>query len=100
MNIKDFVLPIGCAFVMVIALNYFFPGNTGAQQETSFVAPREKKEYRPLNVEVDFFDEKRTAPCVLTDVETNWGLLQFSTDGASLESADFKRESNGAIQTI
>lgn len=100
MNMKDFLVPVGCAFIMVIALNYFFPGNTGAQQETSFIAPREKKEYRPLNVEVDFLDEKSTASHVLTDVETDWGLLQFSTNGASLESADFKRESNGTIQTI
>lgn len=100
MNIKDFVFPVAGAIIMVFALQYFFPGNTREQQETSFVAPREKKEYRPLNVEIDFLDQKSIASRVLTDVETEWGLLQFSTDGASLESADFKRESNGAIQTI
>src|SRR5579863_674662 len=101
MNIRDLVLPISLAFVSVIALNYFFPGNSSKESaESTFIAPREKREYRPLNVEVDFYDHKRTAQTQITDCETDWGHLSFSTDGASLDSVDFKRESNGQIKTV
>src|SRR5260221_8991488 len=101
MNIKDLVLPISLAFISIIALHYFFPSNTVKEGlESTFVAPKEKREYKPLNVEVDFYDQKRTTPAHLTECETEWGYLTFSTDGASLDSIDFKRESNGHIQTI
>lgn len=101
MNMRDLVMPVGFAIVMVFALNYFFPGNSTREEvESSFVAPREKKDYRPLNVEVDFFDQKRTAARKITDIETSWAALSFSTEGASLESIDFKRESDGRPQTI
>jgi len=101
MNIRDLVVPVSFALITVFALNYFFPGNsTKKEVESSFVAPRERKEYKPLNVEVDFFDQKRIAARKITDIETSWAELHFSTDGASLDSADFKRESNGKIQTI
>jgi YidC/Oxa1 family membrane protein insertase len=101
MNIRDLVLPISLAFVSVIALNYFFPGNSSKESaESTFIAPREKREYRPLNVEVDFYDHKRITQPQITDCETDWGHLSFSTDGASLDSVDFKRESNGQIKTV
>ena len=95
------VMPIGFALVTVFALHYFFPGNSPKEETIStFVAPREKREYRPLNLEVDFFDQKRTVARTITDIETSWAELSFSTDAASLESADFKRELNGRIETI
>lgn len=101
MNIKDLIVPIGLAFVSIIALNYFFPSNRVKEEsESTFVAPKEKKSYKPLNTEVDFYDQRRTAPVGLTECVTDWGYLTFSTDGASLDSADFKRESNGQIKTI
>ena len=61
MNMKDLVVPVSFALVTVFALNYFFPSaSTKKEVESSFIAPREKKEYKPLNVEVDFFDQKQT----------------------------------------
>ena len=101
MNIRDLVMPITFAFLSVMALNYFFPGSKGPQEvESSFVAPREKKEYRPLNTEVDFFDEKHTSEATITSIETDWGYLSFSTDAASLDSLDCKREVNGSTKAI
>ncbi len=101
MNMRDLVMPIGFALVMVVTLNYFFPGNsTKETAETTFIAPREKKEYKPLNVEIDFFDQKRTSAHKITAIETDWASLHFSTDGASLDSIDFKRESDGKMETI
>lgn len=101
MNIKDLVLPVSFAVISVLALNYFFPGNSSKEEtESSFVAPKEKKAYKPLNIEVDFYDQKRTSQAQITDCETEWGYLSFSTDGASIDSIDFKRESNGQVKTI
>lgn len=101
MNIRDLVLPISLAFVSVIILNHFFPSNSSKESaESTFIAPRERKEYKPLNVEVDFYDQKRAAHTQLTDCQTDWGHLSFSTDGASLDSIDFKRESDGHTQTV
>ena len=101
MNMRDLVVPVGFALITVFALNYFFPGNsTKKEDESSFVAPRERKEYKPLNVEVDFFDQKRVVVQKKTEIDTSWGTLNFSTDGASLDSVDFKRESDGQMETI
>ncbi|HSC25438.1 MAG TPA: membrane protein insertase YidC [Candidatus Babeliales bacterium] len=101
MNIKELVIPISFAFLSVFALNYFFSGNTSKDAvESSFVVPREKKAYKPLNVEVDFYDQKRVEPSQVTICDTEWANLLFSTDGASLESIDFKRELNGQQTTI
>ena len=101
MNMKDLVLPLGLAFVSMIALNYFFPGKTNNDStESSFVAPKEKKEYKPLNIEVDFYDHKHHTQVNLTECDTEWAYLTFSTDGASLDSIDFKRESNGKMETV
>ena len=101
MNIRDLVMPVGFAILSVMALNYFFPGSKGPEEvESSFVAPRERKEYRPLNVEVDFFDKKHEDEPKITNVETEWGYLSFSTEAASLDSLDCKREVNGSTKTI
>lgn len=102
MNIKELVLPVGLALVSVFALHYFFPSGTGQNVvvESSFVAPTEKRVYRPLNAEVDFFDQERSVVAKTTDIETAWGYITFSTDGASLDTVDFKRELNGETKTI
>ncbi len=101
MNIRDLVVPVSCAVVMVLALNFFFPGSTTKQEvESTFVVPREKREYKPINVEVDFFDQKRTAPTTITEIIVPWATLNFSTDGASLDSIDVNRESDGQNKII
>lgn len=101
MNFKDFIIPVGFALTASFALQYlFFGGKTGAEVESTFIAPKDRREYKPLNVEVDFFDTKRPAQAKITDIETHWGHVQFSTDGASLESIDFKRELDGKVKSI
>jgi YidC/Oxa1 family membrane protein insertase len=101
MNIRDMVVPVGCALVMVFALNYFFPGSTVQQESAStFVVPREKKAYKPLNEEINFYHQKNVSPAQITELSLPWATLNFSTEGASLESADFNRESNGENKTI
>lgn len=101
MNIKDLAMPIALAFVSVLALNYFFPSKIGKEDvQSSFIAPKERKAYKPLNEEVDFYDQKRSVPAQITSFETEWASLQFSTDAASLDSIDFKREVDGQSSTI
>lgn len=101
MNMRDLVLPISLAFVSVILLNHFFPSSSSKEStESTFIAPRERKEYKPLNVEVDFYDQQRVAHRQVTDCDTAWAHVSFSTDGASLDSIDFKRESNGSSTTV
>lgn len=71
-----------------------------AAHVVDFIAPLSRSEVKPLNTEIDFIDTKRTAKEVLSEVETDWGLLTFSTYGASLERMIAKRHANGVIQKI
>ena len=101
MNFKDLIVPIGFAVMASLALQYlFFGGKNGVEAEATFMVPKDRREYKPLNVEVDFSDSKRLGQAKVTDIETEWGHVQFSTDGASLESIDFKRELDGKIKSI
>src|SRR5579863_690970 len=101
MNLKDVIVPVGFALVASFALQYFFfSGKKGVEIESTFVASRERRALMPLNVEVDFFDTKRPMQPKIMDIETEWGHASFSTDAASLESIDFKRELGGTIQTV
>lgn len=101
MNFKEYAVGLCLAFALWYGMQYVFFGTTRTDQtETTFIAPQEKREYKPLNVEIDFWDTKRPVAARLTDIETEWAVLQFSTDGASLQSADFKRELGGVAKTI
>ncbi len=101
MNFRDLIMPMAFALIASLGLQYFFFDRKGSvEKETTFIAPKEKRVYYPLNVEVDFFDQKRSSQPRLTDVETEWGLLSFSTDGASLDSLDIKREIDGKQKSI
>ncbi len=108
MNFKDMLLPLGLALITVFAIQrFFFSSNKGqdssgqgARSGQSFVAPRNKMDYRPLNREIDFIDEKRLHKAVMTEVETDLAKLVFSNDGASLERLEIKRKLNGKPSLI
>lgn len=100
MNIKDLVLPVSCAFLSMLALSYFFPSSKSQETESTFIAPKERKEYKPLNLSVDFYGQNRMSQPEITAFATSWGAVSFSTDGASLESIDFNHESNGSTKAI
>ncbi|MCA9770009.1 membrane protein insertase YidC [Candidatus Dependentiae bacterium] len=110
MNIKfkDLLLPLGFALVITWGFQYFFinhAGNniskeTGVVSGQTFVAPQTKQTLKPLNTEVDFFDEQRAVPVQETIVETEFARYIFSTDGGCLQSVLFKRAINGQQETI
>ena len=104
MKIRDLIVPLALAMVTTWAVQYFFLGayqrQSGDRTEKSFIAPKVKQEYRPLNREIDFLDSKRPARAVISEVETAWGQVIFSSDGATLESIEFRRMLNGGEQRI
>ena len=101
MNIKDLLIPLALAMLAIWGFQYFFvkmlrPYLVADQQAArTFVAPQTTQELEPLHIEVDFVDVKRPARTTLTEVDTKWAHLVFSTDGASLDRLEFKRHVNG-----
>ncbi|PKN03653.1 hypothetical protein CVU75_01205, partial [Candidatus Dependentiae bacterium HGW-Dependentiae-1] len=107
MNLKDMVLPLGLAIVTVWGINYFFGGSRAGQEGQAavssgqtFVAPKERLELAPLNKEIDFVDREVQKVPVLTEIETTGALYQFSTEGASLDRMEFKRQRGDVLATI
>lgn len=104
MNIKDLIIPMVLATLVVVGVRYYysgsFSGTSNAADATGFTAPKVKQEYEPLNKEIDFVDAAQVVPEQITDVETNWGHLAFSTDGAALKKLAFKRMIDGQEQII
>lgn len=104
MNIKDFIIPMALATLAVVGIRYYYSGTSVGSSDsagaTSFTAPKVKQEYEPLNKEIEFIDTPRTAPEQTTAVETTWGHLIFSTDGATLKQLAFKRMIDGKEQLI
>jgi YidC/Oxa1 family membrane protein insertase len=96
MNIKELLIPLSLALITTYAIHYFFfaPKQT-KEDDHAFIAPKSKS---PLNTEIDFIDERRTKPTELTPVTTSWGSIVFSTEGASINSLDFRRVVNGKEQ--
>jgi len=106
MNIKELLLIVGLALATTWSIEYFFfnkrtsgydPKERSGQ---SFVAPKVKHELKPLNVEIDFLDKKRSAPPVISEIETDKARFTFSTDGACLERLEFKRKNNNKESII
>jgi len=98
MNIKDFLLPLGLSLIGFWLIQYFFFGRQQAPADSvirsgqQFTAPQTEQAAKPLNTEIDFIDMKRPVPVVRTEVETDSARYVFSTDGASLERLEFKRQ--------
>ena len=106
MNVKELLLIVGLALATTWGIEYFFFNknkNTteGIQSGQSFVVPKEQQALlKPLNAEVNFLEGKRPGAAELTEVETRYARLVFSTDGASLERLEFKRECGGVPQPL
>lgn len=106
MNIKDMVTVIGLMLLTTWGLDHFVFSRFRPQEQTEqlsgqmFSAPQQNRTVRPLNREIDFIDTKRVAKEVITEVEADWATLTFSSDGASLERLQFKRQKYGVEENI
>lgn len=105
MNIKDLVISFLIALTGTILIQYFFLGrneavdSTAIQSGMTFAAPQ-LSQVRPINVDVDFVDTKRTHKQIVSEIETDHGIYFFSSDGALLERLIFKQNLNGAKKFI
>ena len=106
MNIKDILVVMGLALLTSFAIDRLILRRCNidtAEQALSgqaFNAPQSKQVIKPLNREIDFIDTKRATKEVITEIETNWASLTFSSDGASLERLAFKHELGGKPDII
>lgn len=102
MKFKDFVIPVGLALLTTWVIQHYVLSPSGSQQAAAvksgqgFVAPKEKRELKPLNTEIDFYDNEAHKELQHVIVETHGAKLVFSNHGASLDSIEFMRI-NGSI---
>ncbi len=97
-----------CTFWLVdrFIMSRFRSDNSCDQEVRSgqtFSAPDKKQIMRPLNHEIDFIDVRRTTQEQKSKINTSWGQLLFSSEGAALERLEFARHVNGVnvpINTI
>ena len=99
MNIRDYILPVGLALGTLLLFKSFWSGNSH-DTNVSFVAPLTAQEQEPLHTEVDFIDEEKSAVGESVEVSTSYADLTFSSEGAVLSRAVFKRNVRNEIQTF
>lgn len=103
MNIKDILFLLGLALLTTWGLDRFVFGGGSAKNKhieqisgQAFMAPPRNKEIKQLRYEIDYDDAKRSKKEVVTEIETDWAYLSFSSDGAALERLQFKRHQHGS----
>lgn len=107
MNIKDILVVGAFALLTMWALDRFVWSRFASQGPSEqvagsmFSAPTSSKAIKPLRYEVDFTDIKRAAArATVTEIETDWATLTFSSDGAALDRLQFKRHAYGIEENI
>ncbi len=106
MNFKELLVPLSLALITTWAFQYFFSARkTGLEPKTEqtvssgmFVkAPKDThiEVHQPLKLEVNFIEKSPTKKPATTKVETDQVRYIFSSEGASLESLEFKRKWGG-----
>ncbi len=104
MNIKfqDLLLPFTLALLTMWVMNYFWQPQqpvvdvAGRKIEAPVLAQR----YEAPNLEVDFYDKETKTEEVITTVENAHARYEFSSHGAALQHAAFKRCEDGQEEYI
>jgi len=91
---QNTLITTGTVLIGLSVSQYFFPPKGKAPEGTAAAQLCPPAE-RPLNREVDFVDAKQRKAPVETEVETTWGQLTFTTNGAVLDRIGFRRTVNG-----
>lgn len=89
---------VGCGIAFLFQRYIFLPymePNT-----TTFIGTAQQDVFGPLNKEIDFIEKTNSVEPVLTTIETVWGSLLFSTEGAALERLDIKRQHHDKTKFI
>lgn len=107
MNFKELLVPLSLALLTTWAFQYFFNARKtdSSHQQTEqnvssgmFVkAPKDThiEVHQPLKLEVNFLEKQLNKRPVLNKIETDQVRYIFSSEGASLESLEFKRTWGG-----
>lgn len=100
MNIKDMIVPFILALGTTWAIHHYFFSPKDATQQYEFSAPSSKIESMPLQKTIEFDTAKRSKAAQIIPVETSWGAVEFTTDGAAVSRLSFQRASNGTQREI
>lgn len=102
MNMKDFVTTLILTICSIFLFRYFFSPayisqEQGVEAGQQFSAPvkADVVVHRPLNLDIDFDDKKISTRPEIARIETDHARYEFSTYGASLIRAEFKRNVAG-----
>lgn len=91
-------LTFGCVIAFIfqkyIFLPYFGP-NTN-----TFMGSAQQAVFGSLNKEINFSEKNSLTAPISTTIETAWGSLCFSSQGAALELLDIKRDHHGHAKFI
>lgn len=88
MNVKELLIVLPLAILTSLGIQYYF----GFRKEAPATV---QEDQRPLNLDVTFMDKKNPKKPVITEFETEHARYKFSTEGASLENVEFKRNWGG-----
>jgi YidC/Oxa1 family membrane protein insertase len=102
-EISKLLIPFALALATTMGLRYFFSRHEGtesievARSGQRFVAPKatEVEVHKPLKTEIDFVDAKSVKQPVITSFETEHAFYEFSSEGASLQRVEFRRNWGG-----
>lgn len=100
MNLKDMILPFLLAVASTWAIHYFFFTKKDTEQQYQFSAPQSAIECAPLQKEIAFVPGAKNGIPTITPIETTWGNLEFSTEGATLNRLEFNHSMNGIMRVI
>ncbi len=94
------ILPFALAILSTWLIHYFFFSKKEVVQQYQFTAPQTAVECVPLNRAIDFVETKRSGVATIESVETKWGSLEFSTDGAAITRLEFERKKDHTTHMI
>jgi len=107
---RQLLIVIPLAMLTSYGLRYFFGRHMELDTNQTrsgqrFTAPKstEIEVHKPLKLEIDFLDAKSTKQPVVTSIQTELARYDFSTDGASLQRVEFKRnwgQQDGYLATV
>jgi len=119
MKISNWLVPLFLSLSFVFLFRHFFGEKFLPKKDNkissgeSYTAPLKniqeeelrREVHRPLNIEVDFLDKDLSEDnsdnkIIKTEVNTDYAKYIFTTDGASLESAEFRHNLNNNSKKV
>ncbi len=111
MKAKDILPLLALTFIVSIGFNYFWgpkEGNSSSDKEQigqrcKVPSEHEVRACRPLRLDISFLEDKGVQKKTITQFDTSKARYTFSTEGASLERLEFKRNwggKEGYLETV